>query len=49
MSFGLTRQEARHIRLGEMLDLMAANGIANGSAEQKQTAVTRFEDAMKVR
>lgn len=49
MNFGLSRHEARHIRLGEILDLMAAHAIANGAAEQKQAAVTRFEDAMKVR
>ena len=49
MSFGMTRHEAMHIPLGEILDLMAAHAIANGIAEQKQAAVTRWEDAMHIK
>lgn len=38
-----------HIPLGKILDMMAAHAIANGTAEQKQAAVTRWEDAMRIR
>lgn len=45
----MSRQEAMHIRLGEMLDLMAAHAIADGRAEQKRQAVTDWDAAMRVR
>jgi len=38
-----------HTRLGELLDLMAANAVANGAAEQKAAAVTGWDAAMKIR
>ena len=44
----MSRQEALHIRLGEMLDLMAAHAIANGGAEEKKAAVTGWDAAMRV-
>lgn len=45
----MSRREALHIRLGEMLDLMAAYAVANGAAEQKALAVSGWEAAMKLR
>lgn len=48
MSFGLSRHEALHIRLGEMLDLMAAHAIASGAAEEKRPAVTGWDAAMRI-
>ncbi len=45
---GLRRKEARHIRLGELLDLMAAHAIASGTARQKQVH-TGFFEAMRYR
>lgn len=45
----MSRKEAMHIRLGEILDLMAAHAIANGSAEEKSKAVTGWDAAMRVR
>lgn len=45
---GMDRREILATRLGEMLEMIDCHAIANG-AEPAKSAITSFEDALKVR
>lgn len=46
--FGMSKAEALHTPLGEVLDMLSCHAIANG-ANPKRKNITTFDDALKVR